>query len=55
VSQRLADIETDAIGELQRISFPLVATKRQHHRLRTELSAKPEIDKLLTFRDPEDD
>jgi putative Mg2+ transporter-C (MgtC) family protein len=55
VSQRLADIETDVIGESQRISFSLAATKRQHERLRTELRAKPEIGKLLTFRDPEDD
>jgi putative Mg2+ transporter-C (MgtC) family protein len=55
VSQRLTDVETSVIGELQRVSFSLAATKRQHERLRTELSAKPEIGKLLTFRDPEDD
>ncbi len=53
--QRLADIQTDAVGELQRISFPLAATKRQHERLRLELNSRPEIEKLLTFRDPEDD
>jgi putative Mg2+ transporter-C (MgtC) family protein len=55
VKQRLTDIETSTIGELQRISFPLAATKRQHERLRVELNARPDIDKLLTFRDPEDD
>jgi len=55
VSQRLTDVETDVIGELQRVSFSLAATKRQHERLRAELSAKPEIGNLLTFRDPEDD
>lgn len=53
--QRLTDIQTDAIGELQRVSFPLAATRRQHERLRTELNARPDIDKLFTFRDPEDD
>jgi putative Mg2+ transporter-C (MgtC) family protein len=53
--QRLTDVETNAIGELQRISFPIAATKRQHERLRAELSARPDIDKLFTFRDPEDD
>lgn len=53
--QRLMDVETDAIGELQRISFSLAATKRQHERLSADLNAKPAIDKLLTFRDPEDD
>jgi putative Mg2+ transporter-C (MgtC) family protein len=55
VCQRLTNIETDVIGELQRISFSLAVTKRQHERLRAELRAKPEIGKLLTFRDPEDD
>ena len=53
--QRLTDIQTDAIGELQRVSFPLAATRRQHQRLRAELKARPDIDKLFTFRDPEDD
>jgi putative Mg2+ transporter-C (MgtC) family protein len=53
--QRLTDIETDSIGEVQRVSFPLAATRRQHERLRAELNARPAIDKLLTFRDPEDD
>jgi putative Mg2+ transporter-C (MgtC) family protein len=53
--QRLTDIQTDAIGELQRVSFPLAATKRQHERVQAELKAKPDIDKLFTFRDPEDD
>ena len=55
VSQRFTDIQTDVIGELQRISFSLAATKRQHERLRAELDSRPDIDKLLTFRDPEDD
>ncbi len=55
VGQRLTDVETDTIGELQRISFPIAATKRQHERLRAELRARPDIDKLFTFRDPEDD
>jgi putative Mg2+ transporter-C (MgtC) family protein len=53
--QRLSDIQTDAIGELQRVSFPLSATKRQHERLRAEINSRPDIDKLFTFRDPEDD
>ena len=53
--QRFTDIQTDAIGDLQRISFPLAATRREHERLRAELNAKPEIDQLFTFRDPEDD
>jgi putative Mg2+ transporter-C (MgtC) family protein len=55
VGQRLTDVETNTIGDLQRVSFPLAATKRQHARLHAELSARPDIDTLFTFRDPEDD
>ncbi len=54
-SERLADVERDAIGEMQRVSFAVIATKKQHARVRGELLAKPSIEKLLTFRDPEED
>jgi putative Mg2+ transporter-C (MgtC) family protein len=53
--QRLASVDHDAIGELQRVSFSLTATKTQHQRLRGKLLDKPGIDKLFTFRDPEED
>lgn len=53
--ERLAAVDRDTIGDLQRVSFPLTATKKQHERLRTELLAEPAIDALLTFRDPEED
>jgi putative Mg2+ transporter-C (MgtC) family protein len=53
--QRLSDVETNAIGNIQRVIFPLNATTRQHKRLHTELHAKPGISNLFTFRDPEDD
>jgi putative Mg2+ transporter-C (MgtC) family protein len=55
IGQRLTDIQIDPIGEIQRVSFPLAATKRQHERLCAELQAKPDIETLFTFRDPEDD
>jgi hypothetical protein len=55
IRQRLTDMQQDTIGETQRISFPLTATKRQHERLCAELHNRPDIDKLLNFRDPEDD
>ena len=32
--ERLADFATNAIGDLQRVSFTIVATKKQHERLR---------------------
>jgi putative Mg2+ transporter-C (MgtC) family protein len=53
--QRLSDVETNAIGNVQRVIFPLNATTRQHKRLHTELHAKPGISNLFTFRDPEDE
>lgn len=53
--ERLTGVEHDAIGTLQRVSFPLTATKKQHERLRGQLLAEPAIDALFTFRDPEED
>ena len=53
--ERLSCVERDAIGELQRVSFAVTATKKQHERLRVHLNAEPAIDTLLTFRDPEED
>jgi len=53
--ERLINVDRDTIGDLQRVSFGLTATKRQHERLHGKLLAEPEIDSLLTFRDPEED
>jgi putative Mg2+ transporter-C (MgtC) family protein len=53
--ERLANVDHDAIGEMQRVSFALTASKRQHERLRGKLLDKPGIEALFTFRDPEED
>jgi putative Mg2+ transporter-C (MgtC) family protein len=53
--ERLTCVEHDAIGELQRVSFPITATKKCHETLRGKLMAEPAIDALLTFRDPEEE
>ncbi len=53
--QRLAEVAQDSIGKLQRVSFTIIATNKLHQRLHSKLEAEPSIDKLLTFRDPEDD
>jgi hypothetical protein len=53
--QRLPDVEANTVGDLQRVTFPLSATNRQHETLNAELSGRPGIEKLFTFRDPEDD
>jgi putative Mg2+ transporter-C (MgtC) family protein len=53
--ERLADFATSAIGDLQRVSFTITATKKQHERLHGRLLSEPAIDVLLNFRDPEED
>ncbi len=53
--ERLADFATNAIGDLQRVSFTITATKKQHERLRGRLLSEPAINELLNFRDPEED
>ena len=53
--ERLTNVERDAIGELQRVSFLLTATKKQHERLGVQLKEEPAIDALYTFRDLEED
>jgi putative Mg2+ transporter-C (MgtC) family protein len=53
--ERLAEFATNAIGDLQRVSFTITATKKQHERLRGRLLSEPAINALLNFRDPEED
>jgi putative Mg2+ transporter-C (MgtC) family protein len=53
--ERLNGVERDVIGELQRVSFTVVATKKEHERLRGQLLAEPAIDALFSFRDLEED
>lgn len=53
--ERLAEYQADAIGALNRISFSVTATRRQHERILAGLRAEPAIDALLHFRDPEED
>jgi putative Mg2+ transporter-C (MgtC) family protein len=54
-NQRLCDVERDVIGEMQRVSFAVIATNKKHQRLCGQLLAEPAIDQLLTFHDPEED
>lgn len=53
--ERLGSVDREPIGALQRVSFSLTATKRQHERLRARLIAEPSIGDLKVFRDPEDE
>jgi putative Mg2+ transporter-C (MgtC) family protein len=53
--QQLSDFTTSGIGDLQRVTFNVIATKKQHDRLNGRLLSEPGIDALLNFRDPEED
>lgn len=53
--QRLANFERDAIGDVQRVSFFVSATSRQHEQLQRMLQAEPGIDRLHTFHDLEEE
>ena len=52
---RLVGLEQQSIGELNRLSFSVAASRKGHDRLLAMLNAAPAIDEVLTFRDPEDD
>lgn len=53
--ERLASVDKDVIGDMQRVSFSLTATQKQHERLRGKLLDEPAIQALHSFRDPEED
>jgi putative Mg2+ transporter-C (MgtC) family protein len=53
--ERLADFATNAIGDLQRVTFTITATKKQHEHLQGKLRSESAISSLLNFRDPEED
>ncbi|MGC2606005.1 MAG: MgtC/SapB family protein, partial [Silvibacterium sp.] len=54
-NHRLDQIENQPIEELQRLQFSVTATRKCHTRLRTAIDASPEIERLLTFHDTEDE
>lgn len=53
--RRLSDVQQDSFDQVHRISFPVVATSKQHVGLLRCLREKKSIDEILTFRDPEEE
>jgi putative Mg2+ transporter-C (MgtC) family protein len=51
----LDEIENLPVGPMQRLLFSVTATRRSHLRLKAAMDASPEIEKVLTFRDTEDE
>ena len=52
---RLDQIENQPIEQLQRLQFSVTATRKTHVRLEITMRASPEIEKMLCFRDTEDE
>lgn len=53
--KRLIDPQRDSFASIQRITFPVFATLRQHRKLEATLRSTPAVDVLLTHRDVEDE
>lgn len=51
----LKNADSQPIGELARVMFPVSASQREHARLLAELRAASDIDSVAAFRDPEDE
>jgi hypothetical protein len=52
---RLAEMQRDAIAQIQRVTFPVLATHREHLQLEANLRSDAAVDRLLTFHDLEDE
>ena len=55
LGHRLAGLEQDSVGTLERLSFEVAATRRGHAQLLAALRQAPEIGAVLTFHDAEED
>lgn len=54
-NRRLDHIENQPIEQMQRLLFSVTATRRCQLRMKAIISASPEIEKVMTFRDTEDE
>ncbi len=53
--KRFVDPERDAVAQIQRVSFSVLATLSQHKSMMAALRASPVIGQLITFHDAEDE
>lgn len=53
--QRLQVIDRDNVAGLERISFSVMATRKAHDHVLTELRASDATDKVVVFRDPDEE
>jgi putative Mg2+ transporter-C (MgtC) family protein len=55
IQRRLVGPEQENIGGLNRISFSVFTSRKDHNQLLSIMKADPAIGEVLTFRDPEED
>jgi putative Mg2+ transporter-C (MgtC) family protein len=53
--ERLSVLERESVGELERISFVIKATRRKHEMLVSQLRANDAADQVMVFNDPEEE
>jgi putative Mg2+ transporter-C (MgtC) family protein len=53
--RHIGEVDRHPVGDIERLSFSLQATNREHRRLLNELRSAPGISAVHTFRDPEDE
>ncbi len=53
--ERLNIVERQTVGDLERISFEIKATRRKHEQLLHELRTTHAMDQVVVFRDPEEE
>jgi putative Mg2+ transporter-C (MgtC) family protein len=54
IDQRLQVLDRDNVAGLERISFTVVATRRAHQHVLSELRASDATDKVVVFQDPDE-
>jgi putative Mg2+ transporter-C (MgtC) family protein len=55
VGQRLSVLERDNVAGIERVAFPVMATKRTHAKLLAELRQCDATDQVVVFADAEED
>ena len=53
--QRLQVLDRDNVAGLERVSFTVMATRKAHERVLNELRASDATDKVVVFRDPDEE
>jgi hypothetical protein len=53
--KRLANVEPDTFAQFERLSFPVLATLREHREMEANFRSTSAVDSLRVYPDPEDE